>query len=123
MYGLLYTIKEDHEFAQSSDPKEGPLMKHTYTDRHHKFDPLWYPQLISMTEESLDSMGFGPNTIGKGNLGDQKHWRQRIRTQMIDGNSQSDVTVQDLEELSRAPMRRKTEVGHCQKVCQDGAKL
>ena len=46
-----------------------------------------------------------------------------MRTQMIDGNSQSDVTAQDLEELSRAPKRRKTEVGHCQKVCQDGAKL
>ena len=44
-------------------------------------------------------------------------------TQMIDGNSQSDVTAQDLEELSRDPKRRKTEVGHCQKVCQDGAKL
>jgi hypothetical protein len=46
-----------------------------------------------------------------------------MRTQMIDGNSQSDVTAQDLEELSRAPKRKKTEVGHCQKVCQDGAKL
>ena len=46
-----------------------------------------------------------------------------MRTQMIDGNSQSDVTAEDLEELSRAPKRRKTEVGHCQKVCQDGAKL
>jgi hypothetical protein len=42
---------------------------------------------------------------------------------MIDGNSQSDVTAQDLEELSRTPKRKKTEVGHCQKVCQDGAKL
>ncbi len=46
-----------------------------------------------------------------------------MRTQMIDGISQSDVTAQDLEELSRAPKRKKTEVGHCQKVCQDGAKL
>ena len=46
-----------------------------------------------------------------------------MRTQMIDGNSQSDVTVQDLEELSRAPKRKKTEVGHCQKVCHDGVKL
>ena len=46
-----------------------------------------------------------------------------MRTQMIDGNSQSDVTAQDLEELSRSPKRKKTEVGHCQKVCQDGAKL
>ncbi len=40
----------------------------------------------------------GKERTGKGNLGDQKHWRQRIRTQMIDGNSQSDVTVQDLED-------------------------
>ena len=33
-----------------------------------------------------------------------------MRTQMIDGNSQSDVTAQDLEELSRDPKRTKTEV-------------
>ena len=65
----------------------------------------------------------GKERTGKGNLGDQQHRRQRIRTQMINGDSQSDVTVQDLEELSRAPKRKKTEVGHCQKVCQGGAKL
>jgi hypothetical protein len=65
----------------------------------------------------------GKERTGKGNLGDQQHRRQRIRTQMIDGNSQSDVTVQDLKELSRVPKRKKTEVGHCQKVCQDGEKL
>ena len=65
----------------------------------------------------------GKERTGKGNLADPDHRRQRMRTQMIDGNSQSDVTAQDLEELSRAPKRRKTEVGHCQKVCQDGAKL
>ena len=29
-----------------------------------------------------------------------------MRTQMLDGNSPSDVTVQDVEELSRAPKRR-----------------
>ena len=48
-----------------------------------------------------------------------------MRTQMIDGNSQSDVTAEDLEELSRPPKRTKTAhlFGHCQKVCQDGAKL
>ena len=48
-----------------------------------------------------------------------------MRTQMIDGNSQSDVTPQDLEELSRPPKRTKTAhlIGQCQKVCQDGAKL
>jgi hypothetical protein len=65
----------------------------------------------------------GKERTGKGNLADPDHRRQRMRTQMIDGNSQSDVTAEDLEELSRAPKRRKTEVGHCQKVCQDGAKL
>jgi len=65
----------------------------------------------------------GKERTGKGNLADPDHRRQRMRTQMIDGNSQSDVTAEDLEELSRAPNRRKTEVGHCQKVCQDGAKL
>jgi hypothetical protein len=44
---------------------------------------------------------------------------------MIDGNSQSDVTPQDLEELSRPHKRTKTThlLGQCQKVCQDGAKL
>jgi hypothetical protein len=44
---------------------------------------------------------------------------------MIDGNSQSDVTPEDLEELSRPPKRTKTAhlIGQCQKVCQDGAKL
>jgi hypothetical protein len=65
----------------------------------------------------------GKERTGKGNLADPDHRRQRMRTQMIDGNSQSDVTAEDLEELSRAPKRRKAEVGHCQKVCQDGAKL
>ncbi len=65
----------------------------------------------------------GKERTGKGYLDEQRMRRQRIRTQMIDGNSQSDVTAQDLEELSKAPKRRKTEVGHCQKVCQDGAKL
>ena len=65
----------------------------------------------------------GKERTGKGSLGDPDHRRQRIRTQMIDGNSQSDVTEQDLEELSRAPKRTKTEVGRCQKVCQDSEKL
>jgi hypothetical protein len=62
---------------------------------------------------------------GEGNLGDHDHRGQRMRTQLIDGNSQSDVTVQDLEELSRPPKRTKTAyfLGHCQNVCQDGAKL
>ena len=67
----------------------------------------------------------GKEHTGKGNLGDQDHRRQRIRTQMIDGNSQSDVTEEDLEELSRSPKNIKTPhlFGHCQIVCQDGAKL
>jgi hypothetical protein len=67
----------------------------------------------------------GKERTGKGSLGDPDHRRQRMRTQMIDGNSQSDVTAQDLGELSRPPNRTKTAhlLGHCQKVCQDGAKL
>ena len=67
----------------------------------------------------------GKERTGKGSLGDPDHRRQRMRTQMIDGNSQSDVTAEDFEELSRPPKRTKTAhlFGHCQKVCQDGAKL
>jgi len=61
--GLLRTIKEDREFAKSTNPKQEPIMKDARTGRQHKFDPLWYPQLISMARESLDSMGFGPETI------------------------------------------------------------
>jgi len=38
-------------------------MKDAWTGRHHNLDPLWYPQLISMAEESLESMGFVPETI------------------------------------------------------------
>ena len=43
----------------------------------------------------------------------------------MDGNSQSDVTVEDMGELSRVPKRTKTGhvVGHCQKVCQEGGKV
>ena len=45
----------------------------------------------------------------------------------MDGNSQSDVTVdsEDMEELSRVPTHTKTGhvVGHCQKVCQEGGKV
>ena len=63
VHGLLRTIKEDREFAKSTNPKEEPFMKDARTGRQHNFDPLWYPQLISMAEESLDSMGFGPETI------------------------------------------------------------
>jgi hypothetical protein len=61
--GLLRTIKEDREFAKSTNPKQEPIMKDARTGRQHKFDPLWYPQLISMAGESLDSMVFGPETI------------------------------------------------------------
>ncbi len=63
VHGLLRTIKEDREFAKSTNPKEQPLMKHVRPGRQYNFDPLWYPQLISMTEESLDSMVFDPETI------------------------------------------------------------
>ncbi len=38
-------------------------MKDGRTGWQHKFQPLWYPQLMSMAGESLDSMGFGPETI------------------------------------------------------------
>jgi hypothetical protein len=63
VHGLLRTIKADLEFSKSTNPKEQPLMKHARTGRQHNFDPLWYPQLICIVEESLDSMGFGPETI------------------------------------------------------------
>ena len=48
-----------------------------------------------------------------------------MRSQLLDGNSQSDVTVQDVEELSRAPKRTMTahEVGHCQKLCNERGKV
>jgi hypothetical protein len=48
-----------------------------------------------------------------------------MRTQMMDGNSQSDVTVQDVEALSRNPKDIKTVhvLGHCQKMCQKRGKL
>ena len=41
-----------------------------------------------------------------------------IRTQLMEGSSQSDVTVEDVESLSREPKRSKTVhvVGHCQKL-------
>ncbi len=82
--------------------------------RHNAVKYPKYPRKVSSSLEK--------NAQGR-EIADPEHRRQRIRTQMIDGNSQSDVTAQDLEQLSRAPKRRKTEVGHCQKVCQDGAKL
>ena len=40
-----------------------PLMSHARNGVPSKFDPLWYPELIRMTEESLDIIGFGPKTI------------------------------------------------------------
>ncbi len=40
-----------------------PLMSHARNGVPCKFDPLWYPELIRMTEESLDIIGFGPKTI------------------------------------------------------------
>jgi hypothetical protein len=41
---------------------------------------------------------------------------RRIRTQVLEGSSQSDVTVEDVESLSREPKLSKTVhvVGHCQ---------
>ncbi len=63
----------------------------------------------------------GKERTGKGNLGDPDHRRQRIRTQMTDGNSEWDVTEQDLEELSRPPKRTKTThlLGHVPMVTTD----
>ena len=67
----------------------------------------------------------GKERTGKGNNKGDKHRRQRIRTQLLDGNSQSDVTVQDVEALSRDPKRIKTVhvLGHCQRMCQEHGKL
>ena len=47
--------------------------------------------------------------------GDNHRFR-RIRTQLLDGSSQSDVTVQDVESLSRDPKR------FCVDLCQ-GSKV
>ena len=38
-------------------------MTHARNGSPFKFDPLWYPEGISMAGESLDSIGFGPETI------------------------------------------------------------
>ena len=82
------------------------------------------PSQVSKAPKKRKSKS-GKEHTGKGNLGDETHMRQRIKTQMIDGNSRSDVTVQELEELSRSPKSTKTVhlLGHCEKVCQEGAKL
>jgi hypothetical protein len=54
---------------------------------------------------------------GKGNK-THKGPIRRIRTQVLQGSSQSDVTVEDMESLSREPKRSNTVhvVGHCQKL-------
>jgi hypothetical protein len=61
---------------------------------------------------------------GKGNK-THKGPIRRIRTQVLQGSSQSDVTVEDVESLSRESKRSKTVhvVGHCQKLCQEHGKL
>ena len=50
---------------------------------------------------------------------------RRIRTQVLEGSSQPDVTVEDVGSLSRDPNHSKTVhvVGHCQKLCQYRGKL
>jgi hypothetical protein len=63
VHGLLCTVQEDRAFAKSMKLKEEPLMKHARTGRPCPFDALWYDELISMATESLDIMGFGPETI------------------------------------------------------------
>ena len=62
VYGLLHNLKEEHAFTRSTNPQE-PLLTHARNGNPCKFDPLWYPELIRMTEESLDSIDFGPETI------------------------------------------------------------
>jgi hypothetical protein len=59
----------------------------------------------------------GPHTVSS--------CSRMIRTQVLEGSSQSDVTVEDVESLSREPKRSKTVhvVGHCQKLCQQLVKL
>jgi hypothetical protein len=61
---------------------------------------------------------------GKGNKSHKDPLR-RIRTQVLEGSSQSDVTVEDVGSLSRDPNHSKTVhvVGHCQKLCQERGKL
>ena len=63
VHGLLHNLKEEHAFTRSTNPQEEPLLTHARNGSPCKFDPLWYPELITMTEESLDSIGFGPETI------------------------------------------------------------
>jgi hypothetical protein len=43
-----------------------------------------------------------------GNCKDDKYTRQTKRTQMLDGNSEKDVTVEDMGELSRSPKYTRT---------------
>ena len=63
VHGLLRNLKEERAFTRSTNPQEEPLLTHARNGSPCKFDPLWYPELITMTEESLDSIGFGPETI------------------------------------------------------------
>jgi hypothetical protein len=66
----------------------------------------------------------GKERTGKGNKNQQKHTR-RTQTQVLEGSSQSDVTVEDVESLSREPKRSKTVhvVGPCQKLWQQCGEL
>ncbi len=50
--------QEDRVFVKSMNPKEEPFMKYVHTGRPCPFEALWYDELISMSTESLDSMGF-----------------------------------------------------------------
>ena len=61
----------------------------------------------------------GKERTGKGNKNQQKHTR-RTQTQVLEGSSQSDVTVEDVTSLSRESKHSKTVhvVGHCQKLFQ-----
>ena len=56
-------FKRRSRICKVDQPKEEPLMKHALTGRPCLFDTLWYPELMSMSTESLDNNGFGVETI------------------------------------------------------------
>jgi hypothetical protein len=63
VHGLLRNLKEERVFTRSTNLQEEPLLTHVRNGSPCKFDPLWYPELITLTEESLDRIDFGPETI------------------------------------------------------------
>ena len=63
VHGLLRYLKEERVFTRSTNVKEEPLLTHARNGTSYKFDPLWYVELINMAGASLDSIGFGVETI------------------------------------------------------------